>query len=147
MKILVLDTNFLMILYQHKVDIFSEIDRIVLEEYELIVPLVVVDELRKIQYVSSGSDKIAAKIALELIEKNNIKKIESDTKADEFLLKLASKNRNSIVCTNDKELKRKLTPVIKHIKGVEFDIEKVKELLPLIRKHSGDISNFYLYRI
>jgi len=108
MRILILDTNFLMIPYQHRVDVFSEIERLVPEKHELVVPEGVIKELQSIKNSGNGSDKIAARIAIELIEKRGIKTVGGEEKTDEFILNLAVKNKNSIVCTNDKELKRKL---------------------------------------
>ncbi len=110
MKILILDTNFLMIPYQQRVDIFREIDRIIVARYELIVPGGVISELQRIQEDGSGSDRIAAKVALELIKDRDrhIKRIESHGNVDEFILEFAVNNIDSVVCTNDKELKRRL---------------------------------------
>lgn len=108
MKTLILDTNFLMIPYQHGVDIFGEIERLIPEKHELTVLEGVIKELQSIRDCGSGSDRIAAKVAMELIEKEGIKIIESHGKPDDFILDFATKKGNSIVCTNDKELKRRL---------------------------------------
>lgn len=116
MKTIILDTNFLMIPYQNRIDIFSELERMIPEKYELVAPEGVIKELQQIQDTGSGSEKIAAKIALELIEKKGVKAIESHGNVDESILDFIAKNKDSIVCTNDKELKRKLrkshTPII-----------------------------------
>jgi len=96
-----------MIPYQHKVDIFSEIGRLIPEQHDLIVPDGVIRELQQLRNIGKGSDKIATRIAIELIEKKGVKIIESHGRVDEFILDFAVKNK-SIVCTNDRELKRKL---------------------------------------
>jgi len=122
MKTLILDTNFLMIPYQQRVDVFGEIERIIVARYELIVPSGVIDELQRIQEDGSGSDRIAAKVAMGLIEDRDqhIRKIRSHGNVDEFILDFAVNNTGSVVCTNDKELKRRLrksrVPVV-HLRG------------------------------
>jgi len=122
MKTLILDTNFLMIPHQHRVDIFREIERIIVARYELLVPTGVMDELQRIQENGTGTDSIAAKVALQLIEDRDrhIRRIHSHGDVDDFILEFATNNMGSIVCTNDKELKRKArksrVPVM-HLRG------------------------------
>lgn len=106
MKKIILDTNFLMIPYQFNVDIFEEINRIMEEEYELIILDKIIEELEKITK-SKGKDAAAAKIALGLIEVKNVKIINTnEKKVDNAIVALADKD--SIVATNDKVLKEKL---------------------------------------
>lgn len=121
MKTLILDTNFLMIPHQHRVDIFREIERVIVARYELLVPTGVIEELQGIQE-GGGADGIAAKVALQLIEDRDrhIRRIHSHGDVDDFILEFAMDNMGSIVCTNDKELKRKArksrVPVM-HLRG------------------------------
>ena len=121
MKTLILDTNFLMIPHQQRVDIFGEIERIIVARYSLLVPTGVIDELQGIQG-EGGADGIAAKVALQLIEDRDrhISKIVSHGDVDEYILEFALNNTGSVVCTNDKELKRRLrksrVPVV-HMRG------------------------------
>jgi rRNA-processing protein FCF1 len=101
-----LDTNFLMIPGSFGVDVFSEIDRIVDENYELIVLKPVLKELKKI---SEGRDKHsrAARIGLELVKNKKLKVLDTEEKSgDKAILKLI--DENSCVATVDKELKRKI---------------------------------------
>jgi hypothetical protein len=106
MKKIILDTNFLMIPYQFNVDIFKEIERVIEEGYELITLDSVVKELKRMKK-SRGKDAIAAKVALELIKKKNVKVIKTkEKKVDNTIIKLADKN--TIVATNDKVLREKL---------------------------------------
>jgi hypothetical protein len=106
MKKVILDTNFLMIPYQFKVDIFEEIRCIVEEEYELITISGVVKELEKIKK-SKGRSAVAAKIGLELIKAKNVKVINSDSEeVDNKIIELS--DENTIVATNDIKLKNKL---------------------------------------
>ena len=121
MKTLILDTNFLMIPHQHRVDIFQEIERIIVARYELLVPTGVIGELQGIQE-EGGADGIAAKVALQLIDDRDrhVRTIHSHGDVDDFILEFAVDNMGSVVCTNDKELKRRLrksrVPVV-HLRG------------------------------
>ncbi len=106
MKKIILDTNFLTIPYQFNVDIFEEIDRIMEEDYELITLDRVVEELKNM-IKSKSKDAVAAKIALELIKKKNVKVISTDEKkVDNAIIELA--DENTIVATNDKILRKKI---------------------------------------
>jgi rRNA-processing protein FCF1 len=110
-KNVILDTNFLMIPYAEKIDIFQEIDRLVREGYMLFTFSGVIGELEGINEGkdSKGRDKVAARIALQMIEKRGIRTIESHGKVDDALMEFARMNKeDTIVCTNDKELRRKL---------------------------------------
>lgn len=124
MKIkVVLDTNFFLIPYQDRIDIFQEIERLVPEAHELVTFSGVIEELRKIQEGSKIRDKVASKIALELIDKKKINILDSKYNVDSSIINLANEQKgigNLIVCTNDKELKRilkKLGTIIIHKRG------------------------------
>jgi hypothetical protein len=92
--------------YQFNVDIFEEIDRIMEEDYELITLDRVVEELKNM-IKSKSKDAVAARIALELIEKKNVKIINTDEKkVDNTIIKLADKD--TIVATNDRVLRKKI---------------------------------------
>jgi len=106
MKKIILDTNFLLIPYQFKVDIFSEIERICDFKYELRIIDKTVDELNKIIKEQKGKHKEAARFALVLIEKRKIKKINTKEIIDVDSLLLTQKG--AIVATQDAELKRRL---------------------------------------
>ena len=109
MALVLLDTNFLMVPEQFGVDVFSEIERIV-PDYDLVTLSGIVLELKKIRETAKkGKDKLAASVALGFVEKfhEKIKIIESIGDVDEFIVKFSLEN-NAIVCTNDKELKKKL---------------------------------------
>jgi hypothetical protein len=111
MRTILLDTNFLLIPWQFNVDIFSEIDRICGFEYELVVTVAVIDELKKIISNSSGKDKAAAKLGLQLLKNKRVKILKSSQKVfkgvDDLLLTTAAK-QHCIVATADKELRKKL---------------------------------------
>ncbi|MBW2976475.1 nucleotide-binding protein [Candidatus Woesearchaeota archaeon] len=109
MKKILLDTNFLLIPWQFKVDIFTQIDKIAAFNYKLFVLDKTLDELKKIIEAQKGAEKEAAKIALKLIAIKRIGmiKTQSNKKTDDLILDIASKN-SFIVATQDKELRSRL---------------------------------------
>lgn len=119
------DTNIWLLPYLRKIDIFTELERLLVREkrYEVIISREVVNELKEIMKSkdSKGREKTAAKIALKLIEKNNVKILEdhdNETNVDDFILKLSQRYKDSLVlCTNDRELRRKIRNV-KRIKKI-----------------------------
>ena len=108
MKKIILDTNFLLIPSQFNVDIFAEIDRIVLEKYELYIVDKTIDELEEIinKKDQKQKDKMAAKLALQLIKAKNLKviKTQEDLIVDDIIVKL----KGYTVATQDIGLKKRL---------------------------------------
>lgn len=98
------DTNFLLYCMKERIDYMSELKRIIDRNFEVIVPFCVFEELKKIASTAKTEDKIAAKVALKEVEKFNKGFIQGYV--DNVLLDLALDNRPSVVCTNDKELKK-----------------------------------------
>ncbi len=108
MKKIILDTNFLMIPFQFKVDIISEIDRICDVKYSLCIIDLTLKELKGIVEKQKGRNKDAAKLALKLIALKGFRLIKSGKvkDADSAILEIATKDH--VVCTQDMNLKRKL---------------------------------------
>jgi len=107
MKI-ILDTNFLMIPYSLKVDIFSEIDRLISDAYALCIFEGTLKELKSIMEKQRGKHKLAAKFALDIIEKKKLTMLPSTkSNVDRDILALA-KDTEILVATQDGELKRVL---------------------------------------
>ena len=106
MKKIILDTNFLLIPAQFRVDIFEEIRQLMQEPYELYVVDATLDELDKLQFDASGRDKSAAALAKQLIGKKGVKtlKTEKHLNTDKLIVELA-KSPDYLVATQDKELK------------------------------------------
>jgi uncharacterized protein len=128
MRKIILDTNFLMIPFQFKIDIYSEIDRVCNFNYNLFMLEESINELKKIVINSKGKDKKAAKLALKLAKSKNIKLIKSsDNYADRIIIENADKG--TIVATQDMALKRKLTQ-----KGISLIILRQKKYLQLIER-------------
>ncbi|MBI2574621.1 nucleotide-binding protein [Candidatus Woesearchaeota archaeon] len=108
---IILDTNFLLIPGQFRVDIFSEILRICSFRYELCVLDSSVGELKGIIGSGKGADKASARLALQLINAKKLHILSPKTatfkNVDETILDLAAKNE-AIAATQDKELRSKM---------------------------------------
>lgn len=93
-----------MIPAQFHVDILTELGQII-PHYKLVVPSFVIKELEDIKKRSRGKDKIAASVALKIIESPEITVRDIDLKrepVDDALLRISS-----VLCTNDTGLKRR----------------------------------------
>jgi len=115
---IVLDTNFLLIPGQFKVDIFRELERIIDAPYRLVVLDATIDELKELRDKkgAKGRDKDAAKLALRLVqaktETQNINIVTSaEPYVDQAILQMVQEDRKDkklVVATQDQELKRLL---------------------------------------
>ncbi len=131
MKQIILDTNFLLVPFTLKIDIFTEIERIIHEPYEICIINKTIDELNSIIENQKGKHKESAGLALQLIKKKNIVILEPkhlnmtvDSKSpivDDIILKIA--NENTYVATQDKILKNKLKQ-----KGIKVIYSRNKKL-------------------
>ena len=128
MKKIILDTNFLLIPIQFRVDIFSEIDRICHFNYKLLIFGKSIDELKNIIKKQSQRHKKAAEFALKLIRLKNIEIIESDEKDVDSLIQ-ENLDKDTIVATQDIELKKELLK-----KGASVIILRQKKYLQLVKK-------------
>ncbi len=99
----IIDTNGLMIPGQFGLDIFSELERLGFDS--CFVTRASVRELEKIYSLGRGKDRVAAKIALSLLERCTI--IERNGFADDIIADLAIE-MDAAVLTNDIELKKRL---------------------------------------
>ena len=127
MKKVILDTNFLLIPGEFKIDIFTEIRCLVDFRYKFFIIDKTIDELNKIieDKNTKVKDREYAKIGLELIKLNKIGKIKSDKKyVDDAIVEKADKD--SVVATSDKELKKRLKK-----RGVKIIFLKKKQVLAL----------------
>ena len=98
-----LDTNFLMIPGEFKVDILSEL--LGLGYTEIFTIDLVIIELKKLA-VSKGRGGRNARIGLEFIRKGEVVVLKARSeRADEEILRLA-KTGEYVVCTQDRELKK-----------------------------------------
>lgn len=97
MQTIILDTNFIATAIRFKIDVFGEIKK--LGKFQIAILDKSLEELKKLK---------ENKIALALLKKNNVKVIKttSEKDVDSLLVELADKN--TIVGTQDMELKRRL---------------------------------------
>ncbi|NCN65389.1 MAG: hypothetical protein GW779_06175 [Candidatus Altiarchaeum hamiconexum] len=129
MKKVIIDTNFLLIPEKFRIDIFYEISLLV-PCCEIIIMKGTFRELKGLK-----KDRNAANIALKILEKfrpkytvyedHNDENDENYRTLDDNILNLATDD-SFIVCTDDKELKRKLkernveTITLKHKSRIDF---------------------------
>ncbi|MHC1591660.1 MAG: type II toxin-antitoxin system VapC family toxin [Candidatus Helarchaeales archaeon] len=105
----ILDTNFFFIPFKFKVDIFSELDRIIESAYEVILLSPVRNELLKLIKTADGINKRHAKAALTLAERCTLKNVSilEGESVDDLIIRMAKKE-NAIVGTGDKKLRDRL---------------------------------------
>jgi len=105
----ILDSNFLFVPLEFKIDIFEEIQNILGGRIKFIVLSSTIEELKKIS--ASGKNKLSrqASFALELAKKCEILKVERfpGESNDDVIVRVAKKFKCAIA-TNDRRLKRTL---------------------------------------
>lgn len=110
MKKVLLDTNFLLIPGKYRVDIYSELQRLLTDKYELYILDKSWDELNSLKDKLRGKEKEALNIGIQLLKKKDLKIIpvrnEDKAYVDDLILVLAG--QDYIVCTQDKGLKQRL---------------------------------------
>ncbi|NYZ78748.1 hypothetical protein H0N99_01225 [Candidatus Micrarchaeota archaeon] len=96
----VLDTNFLMLAHQFKIDILGGL-RELLGEYKAVTCSGVIGELERV-HSGKGKDSAAAGYALKLL-KRGVEVKRSSEGVDDWILKYCAKN-GAVACTVDREL-------------------------------------------
>ena len=107
-RAVIIDTNFFLIPYQFKVDILTELERLIEIHHAFVITSNTLNELDTIAE-NTGKKGAAAKLALKIISANRarIEVVASNKPVDRWIFEYAGKH-GAIVCTNDKELKKKL---------------------------------------
>lgn len=106
MTYIVLDTNFILSCIKKKIDFFNII---YLMGIKIIIPIQVLDELKKISVEGRGRFKDDAKIGLKILKQRDFKKVDLHMKnVDNGIVKLCLKNKNYIIATLDNEIKNKI---------------------------------------
>jgi rRNA-processing protein FCF1 len=121
MQKVIIDTNMLLVPGQHKVDVFTELGRILDEPYEIVLLETSLDELKRLA-TGTGADAQAAKLGLLLVEHmrkrdfaaadgslcKGLKTVPSSKKehVDDAIVRIAEDE--TLVATNDNGLKRRL---------------------------------------
>ena len=108
-RMVVLDTNFLLVPFQFKINILKELDFLIDMEHRFVISSRTLNELRKIGK-SKGKNGVAARLAVKIVENNNIDIIKNEMGVDDWIVSYA-KETGAIVCTNDSALRRRLKPL------------------------------------
>jgi rRNA-processing protein FCF1 len=104
----ILDANFLLVPFQFKVDIFSEIEALI-GGFEQIVLSTTMEELKRLSKAKSEKTRRSFLAALELAKKCRIVDVElrSGESYDDAILRVAGEGKY-IVATNDSNLRKRL---------------------------------------
>ena len=108
-RIVILDSNAVMMLFEFSINLDNEITYLV-ENSRILVPQPVIDELKYLSLYGKGKKKKIAKPSLDLIRKYAILDIDNDLIGDDAILYLAKKH-NAFVVTNDKKLRKRLKDI------------------------------------
>jgi len=104
-KIVILDSNALMMLFEFSINLEDELTRLI-GKYDIVIPKPVLNELIYLSENGKGNKKNLAKSSLKIAKK--FKTIDADGKNVDDAVLLLSKKINGVVVTNDKELRTKL---------------------------------------
>lgn len=108
MKTVILDTNFLLIPHQFRIDIIRELDKLLESAHEFVIGEPVMAELNGLAR-TRRKEGIAARVALQGIGKKGMRIIASPVpRADDWIVEYCTGHPGTIVCTNDIELRRRL---------------------------------------
>jgi len=107
-KLIILDTNFMLLPGQLLIDIFTQIEQLMEYPYELCIFDKTMKELEKIIKTGNTQDKRAAKLALLLIKQKGLKSIRSFSRKGVDDLIVAKSGSDVIVATQDQELRKRL---------------------------------------
>jgi len=137
----IVDTNFLLIPAQFKLDVFSEISRIVNTAHSVYILDRTREELEHIIESQKGKNRLAAKLALQLVlihlktkdlkilpsPQEHIRPKTAEKAVDDLIVEIAAADPGKwIVATQDLELKKRLR---KH--GVKLIVLRQKSHLEL----------------
>jgi rRNA-processing protein FCF1 len=104
-RVVILDSNALMMQFQFHVDIEKEVRRLLSFNFDVVVPRIVLDELARIAKEGNQKEAGEARMALELAKTFRIEDSPGD--GDTGILRLAER-LNALVVTNDKVLRARL---------------------------------------
>jgi len=106
----IVDTNFLLLPAQRRIDIFEELGRLINRKVKVIVPLPVLNELLKLKEIGKPLISKQASLAITMIQEktvvDNTKRLIKET-VDDFIIRLA-REKKCLVATNDVSLRRRL---------------------------------------
>jgi uncharacterized protein len=105
-KTIIIDTNALLAISEFKLDLFEELKESLDFNFTLNIISPTLDELEKIKLEQRGKYKLAASIALQLINTKNINIIKKEGYVDDLLVELSKEN--NLILTQDIALKKRL---------------------------------------
>jgi len=126
----ILDSNFLMIPFQFKIDIFQEIEYLLQKKVDFVVPSAVKRELTGISS-RGGEGAPEASLALQLASRCRVVDVtlEPQETVDDAILK-ASQKLGAVVATTDIDLKKRLrainVPVVYLREKSKLEVEGVE---------------------
>ncbi|HLD10789.1 MAG TPA: hypothetical protein VJB89_01795 [Candidatus Nanoarchaeia archaeon] len=115
MKIIILDTNFIIYLLKYKIQLFKEIERILYENYQIYVLDKTLEELKNLEEKGKKQNKLLTKLSLKFLKINENKILTIKTKENKQVDDLIKDiiNKDTIIATQDKKLKKVLKcPII-----------------------------------
>ncbi len=107
MKKVILDTNFLLLPFQFKLDIFSELERALEAPKDILVPSIVLEELKRLAARRNRAAKLGLMILEQKIREGKVRVVKSSGRADDWIAGNAEK-LDAVVCTNDIGLRKRL---------------------------------------
>ena len=111
-KTVILDSNAILMLFEFSIDLEDELTKLV-GNYDIIIPRPVYKELEFLSKNGKGKKRTNAKASLKLIEKYKIIDIDGKN-ADDSIFSFAKKS-NSLVLTNDRDLRCRLKKIGTHV--------------------------------
>lgn len=105
--LVILDSSMLMLPLEKKINLTLELERIISSSFKIVVPQIVLKELKKLEIKGKDAIKQKAIFAQQLANSFEILDSEVEGNADLELEKLA-KEHNAVIATNDAELRLRL---------------------------------------
>jgi rRNA-processing protein FCF1 len=122
MKSIILDTNFLLVPAQLKIDIFSEMNSLFPEKIQLFIVNKSLKELDKIASEGRQKEKLQVKLTKALLKTQNIKILACDQEGSVDDLLVAFSKKGYIIATQDQELKRRIRHNLLSIRQKQYVI-------------------------
>jgi hypothetical protein len=102
----ILDTNFLLLPFQFKINIIKELDYLIEVSHRYVISSRTLAELKKLGK-AVGRNGMAARLALKMVKASKIEIVKSNVPVDDWVVRYARENR-AIACTNDSILRNRL---------------------------------------
>lgn len=106
-RLVILDSSMLMIPLERKINLSFQLEKILFFAFKIVVPTVVIKELKKHIDKKKTATRNKAKLALKLAEQYETIDSNTEIHTDDELINLAEKH-NAIIATNDNELRDRL---------------------------------------